>query len=418
MSGLRMRGATGLRAQQGAMLTALLLGILGAVVLVSSGAWSRGLSSRVARSELVEEVPTAVTDLEAKVDVAGKKAWMTDIFNAASGKTQLHPNANIDPFTGQPAEDDYESHLRAEATKAIADKIQQEAQAEISSAQQAARDYAGSDAGCTHENLNQTDYSGDVALTVTNDDCMPWADAESEGLTAVYTAAAYPELTGNACRNPGAARLGSWCYKATALVADPSDAEGVNWAYCDIGRRCKIDMPLLKPVKGAKGAVLKKPTQAPSTEAQSNVLRQKNGQILAKRTHGVVANTQLQHHQLARKPKVGLVHSLTNHQQMARHHKQPEGHSLTPHHQLARPTKHPRGRTTHQQLAWLSFAQSKPREPYNWDDGISGPIARKQLKHRDWFLLDKHMRRFKDTGIDAPMSDKDARKSLDEIFKD
>jgi hypothetical protein len=63
----------------------------------------------------------------------------------------------------------------------------------------------------TGARAGQADYRGEVAVAVTGAACGPWAERAE-----AYPPDAFPELAaaGSACRNPGGARLGAWCFLA------------------------------------------------------------------------------------------------------------------------------------------------------------------------------------------------------------
>lgn len=196
-------------------------------------------------TDLETGYPEALNDLLNHVDIADKKSWMTEIYHKAKGAQLLHPLADIDPFTGQPLDgSSHEAILRHHATKAIADQMDEAATADMDAAQQAARDEVGADAGCTHRDLNQTDYAGTQATAVTGQACMDWGTAFADGLS-MYATSLYPSLSGNECRNPDGSKLGAWCYLESAANTS-ADVEGEQWEYCDIGTRCAVDMPILR----------------------------------------------------------------------------------------------------------------------------------------------------------------------------
>jgi hypothetical protein len=62
-----------------------------------------------------------------------------------------------------------------------------------------------------HGTVGQADYRGAVAVAVTGAACGPWAERAE-----AFPPADFPELAdaGSACRNPGGARLGAWCFLA------------------------------------------------------------------------------------------------------------------------------------------------------------------------------------------------------------
>ena len=82
---------------------------------------------------------------------------MEDIITNAQNIKTLNPNADNDPFTHQPLspQTSIESLVRAHKTKAVTDTVAAAAAAEISGAQQSARDAVGADTGCTHNLENQ-----------------------------------------------------------------------------------------------------------------------------------------------------------------------------------------------------------------------------------------------------------------------
>ena len=82
---------------------------------------------------------------------------MYSVVENAQNIKNLHPNADIDPFTQQPLSTDnnIESLIRAHYIKNGTDAVAAAASAEMSRAQQNARDLTGSDAGCTHSLANQ-----------------------------------------------------------------------------------------------------------------------------------------------------------------------------------------------------------------------------------------------------------------------
>ena len=80
---------------------------------------------------------------------------------------------------------------------------------------------------------------------MTGQTCMDWDTAFAEGLTT-YDSASYPSLAGAQCRNPAGSKLGAWCILAAATNSSV-DVEGDLWEYCDIGARCGVDMPVLRP---------------------------------------------------------------------------------------------------------------------------------------------------------------------------
>jgi len=225
----------------------------GCAVLLLQMAWT---SSR--RTVLVEELPPVIGELEQHINVSDSKNFLNEIREKGLTGQTLHPYGDLNPFTHEPeAEDNPESVLRRAKTRAIVATADVESKQEMADAQQSARDFMGSDAGCTHEKTDQADYSGQIAQTVSGGDCLPWqeavdlklyntSDAEEEPAPALPESA-----VSNYCRNPFGVRIAAWCVLASAKTtvedgeAMPLD-EGANWEYCDIGRRCAVDMPILK----------------------------------------------------------------------------------------------------------------------------------------------------------------------------
>lgn len=222
---------------------------------------------------LVEELPPVIGELEQHINVEDSKAFLNEIRDKGLTGQTLHPYGDLNPFTHQPeAEDNPESVLRRAKTRAIVRTADAESKQEMADAQQSARDFMGSDAGCTHEKTDQTDYSGEIAQSVSGGDCLPWQEAvdlklynitDDEAEEEEAAAAELPaEAVSNYCRNPFGQRIAAWCVLASAKTAVEEgkgipEAEGENWEYCDIGRRCAVDVPILKAQSPAAGAALK-----------------------------------------------------------------------------------------------------------------------------------------------------------------
>jgi len=252
--------------------------------------------SPAARRGALEELPPVIGELEQHINVEDAKSFLNDIREKGLAGTTLHPYGDLNPFTHEPeAEDNPESVIRRAKVRAIVWQAANESKQEMADAQQAARDFMGSDAGCTHEKTDQTDYSGEIAQTVSGQDCLPWTEAADLLLYNVSAdeGGALPEnAVSNYCRNPFGERIAAWCVLASAKTVLEETGnmpviEGQNWEYCDIGRRCAVDVPILKskPVAGGAGALktpaatqLKAATAAPSVAAAQ--LRVEVGQQL------------------------------------------------------------------------------------------------------------------------------------------
>ena len=216
-----------------------------------------------ARRAALEEVPPAVGELAQHVNVDDSRAFLNEIREKGLAGETLHPLGDLNPFTHLPEEDDNpESVLRRAKTRAIVRVADETGQQDMAEAQQAARDDMGTDAGCTHEKEDQTDYAGEIAQTVSGGDCMDWQEAIdngfynitveplSEGLSEPQVdtdenPVVDPSLTGNYCRNPYKQRIAAWCILASATPG--ATGEGSNWEYCDVGSRCGVNVPVLKP---------------------------------------------------------------------------------------------------------------------------------------------------------------------------
>ena len=247
----------------GGLRTALpvLLGMGCAVVLLQ-------LVSTPARTPgraVLEELPPVIGELEQHINVEDSKAFLNDIREKGLSGTTLHPYGDLNPFTHEPeSEDNPESVIRRAKTRAIVWQAGNESKQEMADAQQAARDFMGSDAGCTHEKTDQTDYSGEIAQTVSGQDCLPWSEAVSLHLYNVTTEEQPEEelpatAVSNYCRNPFGQRIAAWCVLASAktMLEETGEMpviEGQNWEYCDIGRRCAVDVPILKAQQAASRA--------------------------------------------------------------------------------------------------------------------------------------------------------------------
>ena len=227
-------------------------------------------SAPVRRAALVEELPPVIGELEQHINVEDSKSFLNGIREKGLTGQTLHPFGDLNPFTHEPeAEDNPESVLRRAKTRAIVRTADAGAKAEMAQAQQAARDFMGSDAGCTHKKKDQTDYSGEIAMSVSGGACLPWSEAVSLKLYNTTEDEEVPvdlpaTAVSNYCRNPFGARIAAWCVLASAKTAIEEgkgipEAEGENWEYCDIGRRCAVDVPILKAQPAAAAGALKSP---------------------------------------------------------------------------------------------------------------------------------------------------------------
>ena len=136
------------------------------------------------RVSLAEELPPVIGELEQHINVEDSRAFLNEIRDKGLSGQTLHPYGDLNPFTHLPEEDNNpESVIRRAKTKAIVQNADVESQQEMSDAQQAARDFMGSDAGCTHKLVNQQDYKGNLAQTVSGENCLPWADAVKGNLS-------------------------------------------------------------------------------------------------------------------------------------------------------------------------------------------------------------------------------------------
>uniref|UniRef100_A0A7S4HAW5 Kringle domain-containing protein n=1 Tax=Guillardia theta TaxID=55529 RepID=A0A7S4HAW5_GUITH len=203
----------------------------------------------------LDTIPPAVQDLEKKIQMEDLKGWLNQAYENGQASKPLHPLGDLDPFTHEPmSADNPEAAVRNAKTKYIMNTVYQNAQQDMAKAQQDARDYVGTDAGCTHHDINQTDYAGQIADAVSGVTCMAWADASSMPYPFNETSPdVYPDLSQNFCRNPGAQKMAAWCWLSTLKTAidngqNVSDEEGVSWEYCDIGSRCGVDVPILHAV--------------------------------------------------------------------------------------------------------------------------------------------------------------------------
>lgn len=241
-----------------------LMGVGCAVVLLQLA------GGRARRVALVEELPPVIGELEQHINVEESKSFLNGIREKGLTGQTLHPYGDLNPFTHEPeAEDNPESVLRRAKTRAIVRTADAGAKAEMAEAQQAARDFMGSDAGCTHEKTDQTDYSGEIAVSVSGGACLPWSEAVSLKLYNTTEDEEVPvdlpsTAVSNYCRYPFGARIAAWCVLASAKTAieegkDIPEAEGENWEYCDIGRRCAVDVPILKAQPAAAAGSLKSP---------------------------------------------------------------------------------------------------------------------------------------------------------------
>jgi hypothetical protein len=387
--------------------------MIAAVVLYRPGA-ERG------KVVLEEELPAALTDIMSKVDIEGKKSQLRDLFAASQGQTALHPLANIDPFTHQPvAPDDYETLLRAKATKAAANAASAFAATEMQTAQATARALTGADAGCTHLKENQTDYAGMQTLAVNGKTCMPWADAAARGFDTVYATdlASYPELTENYCRNPDGARLGSWCYMLDATnfgILD--DTEGDAWEYCDIGRRCAIDMPTLKPMPSSQGAPAAAPVLASKVAPT----------LLSKQTPTLtsVQHPSLAHHKAHPRPVLAHVGSKPVLTTVG----EAESQVLAALHGAKRSARNAaKGNGSGDASFARGFLAARERRVsplqhrfansvFKWSHEMSGAMARKALRGRSWFEMDRGVDHRADPTTDRAMSGPAARVALDQLY--
>jgi len=372
----------------------------------------------------VEELPPVIGELEQHINVEESKNFLNDIREKGLTGQTLHPYGDLNPFTHEPeAEDNPESVLRRAKTRAIVHTADVESHQEMADAQQSARDFMGSDAGCTHEDTDQTDYSGEIAQTVSGGDCLPWqeavelklyntSDAEEDPMPAL------PETAvSNFCRNPFGARIAAWCVLASAKTAvedgeSMPEAEGANWEYCDIGRRCAVDMPILKaPAAAAAAGALKTPAVQELKAVAAAQLRVEVGQQL----RGVAGPLLAQHgrHMRGRAMANSGAHRAQHELQssiMARRvtNEEPQGrHSLSYKQQLALVA-----------ASTSAVAAARPSIPSIYRHGaISGKQAR-QLVGKDWFSADKQTLSALDTGLDKRMSSRDARKQLDALYGD
>ena len=422
---------------------AALLGMGCAVVLLQlAGAPGR-------RTALVEELPPVIGELEQHINVEDSKAFLNDIRDKGLTGQTLHPYGDLNPFTHEPeAEDNPESVLRRAKTRAIVRTADQESQQEMADAQQAARDFMGSDAGCTHEETDQTDYSGEIAQTVSGGDCLPWQEAVDLKLYNITDdeaadAAALPaDAVSNYCRNPFGQRIAAWCVLASAKTAVEEgqgipEAEGENWEYCDIGRRCAVDVPILKaqPAAAAQqlkaapatGAALKTPA-AQQLKAVGAALKTPVAQQLkAVPAAAEVPADQLRAEVGQKLRGLGAGPVLAQHGRGMRGRAMANSNAHRAQHQLrssimARraPNEDPHGHSSlshKQQLAMVPAASSESKPSIYGSGGLSGKQAR-DLVGKDWFSADKQMLSMYDSGIDARLSSREARRQLDAIYGD
>jgi hypothetical protein len=264
-------------------IVAVIVGVACAVVLLQFVGTPR------ARLVSLEDVPPVVGELEQHINVEDAKSFLNSIRDKGLTGETLHPLGDLNPFTHQPEDPtNPESVLRRAKTRAIVQDADRESKQEMADAQQTARDFMGTDAGCTHEKEDQTDYAGEIAQSVSGTDCMDWQEAialklynisieplsdgleepqiDIDGLPVVDAS-----LTSNFCRNPYKQRIAAWCILASAketleTTGAIPEGEGKNWEYCDVGSRCGVNVPILKAVPDsatAAAGALKHATVAP-----------------------------------------------------------------------------------------------------------------------------------------------------------